>query len=122
MPWMESPGQPNDDEERILAQRIEPTKHDRENARIRREIADRQAQAYGQVLAWALGAFGPGWEPSHRHFLVDRDDEARARYTNERPQAAKTVYTVRDAAGNARHFTVEDGKAVEHESYEAGFG
>ena len=51
-----------------------------------------------------------------------RDEEARVRYTEERPKSAKTVYTVKDAAGNARHFTVEDAKVVEHASFEAGFG
>ena len=49
----------------------QPTDRDRENARIRQEIADRQAQEYEQVQAWAEAAFGPGWRPSHRHFLVD---------------------------------------------------
>ena len=47
-----------------------PTIRDCENARIREEIAARQAREYGQVLAWAQAAFGEGWLPSHRHFLL----------------------------------------------------
>ena len=98
------------------------TEHDRENERVRREIADAQLAAYTEVLKWALGAFGSSWIPSHRHFLVDRDEEARVRYTDERPISAATVYTVKNEEGEARHFTVENGRVVEHESYEAGFG
>ena len=36
-------------------------------------------------------------------------------------RAAATVYTVKNAAGDRRHFTVVDGQVVEHPSYEAGF-
>ena len=46
-------------------------------ARTRREIADRQAEEYGRCLLWALGKFGPGWTPSHRHFLVEKEEEER---------------------------------------------
>ena len=99
------------------------TEHDRQNARVRAEIAERQAKAYSQVLAWALGVFGPGWLPSHRHYLVDREEEERVRYTGEPPVAAATVYTVRhEETGQARHFTVADGRVVENPSMEAAFG
>jgi hypothetical protein len=54
-----------------------------ENARKRREIADSQAQEYAECLHWAMEAFGPGWEPSCRHFLVEKDEEERARRTVE---------------------------------------
>jgi hypothetical protein len=74
------------------------------------------------VRAWAWGVFGPEWEPSHRHFLTAKDDEDRCRHTGERPPAAATVYTVKNAEGRQRHFTVEDGRVVEHASWEAGFG
>src|SRR2546428_820672 len=73
----------------------QPTDGDRENVRIRREIAERMEAEYVEVLKLALGAFGPGWEPSHRHFLLDKDDEERVRYTEERPKAVATVYTVK---------------------------
>src|SRR6266702_714283 len=58
-----------------------PTDRDRENARNREEIAARQAREYGQVLAWAQAAFGEGWLPSHRHFLLTKEAEDQARYT-----------------------------------------
>jgi len=80
-------------------------------------------EAYAQVLKWALGAFGPGWLPSHRHFLVASDEAARVRYTAERPQAAATVYTVKNSAGRARHFTVDaEGRVRECADYKEGFG
>ncbi len=100
----------------------EPTPQDIDNAATRAAIAQRQKLAYVAVLKLALGAFGPGWLPSCRHDLVDRDEEARVRYTGERPAPAATVYTVKNKAGRQRHFTVEDGRVVEHTSYEAGFG
>jgi hypothetical protein len=100
-----------------------PTARDRENARLRRQIAARQAEEYDQVQAWAEAAFGPGWQPSHRHYLVSIDEEERVRYTGKRPQAAAMVYTVKNNIGEARHFTVSaDGKAIECDSYQAGFG
>jgi len=63
-----------------------------------------------------------GWLPSHRHFLLEKEEEERARSTGEKPRAAATVFTVRNVAGEKRHFTVEDGHVIQHESYEAGFG
>jgi hypothetical protein len=90
---------------------------------MREEIAARQRAEYDACLELARRAFGPGWEPSHRHFLQDRDEEDRCRRTRERPRAAATVYTVKNAAGEQRHFTVSgDGKVTECESYQAGFG
>jgi hypothetical protein len=49
------------------------TNQDLTNARTRQAIAGRQAQEYAQVLAWAQEAFGPGWVPSHRHFLIEKE-------------------------------------------------
>jgi hypothetical protein len=108
---------------RPLEGSAQPTAQDLENARIRRQIADRQEAEYAEVLRLALGAFGPGWTPSHRHFLVEKEEEERVRYTGERPSAAATVYTVKNEAGEARHFTAsDDGKVTECESYQVGFG
>lgn len=100
----------------------EPTAWDRESARIRQAIAERQLAEYAEVLKWAMSAFGPGWEPSHRHFLVPKDEEERCRYTDERPEAAATVYSVKNADGITRHFTVVEGEVKECSSYEEGFG
>src|SRR5438876_4024371 len=102
----------------VSGQVPEPTEQDWANACIRREIADRQEAEYVQCLQWSLGAFGPGWLPSHRHVLIEKEEEERVRYKGERPRAAATVYTVKNADGDARNFTVQDGKVVEHESYE----
>jgi len=99
-----------------------PTAQDYENARVRCEIAARQQAEYDACLAWASAAFGPDWRPSHRHFLAAKEEEERVRYTGERPQPAATVYTVKNVDGQARHFTVADGRVVEHDSYEGGFG
>jgi hypothetical protein len=99
-----------------------PTDLDYENARVRRAIADRMEAEYIECLAWAQAAFGPGWRPSHRHFLVSLDEEERVRYTSERVRPSATVYTVRNDAREARHFTIDNGKVVEHTSYQEGFG
>jgi len=100
----------------------EPTHQDIDNAATRAAIAQRQKMEYLAVLKLALGAFGPGWLPSHRHYLVEADEEARVRYTGERPLPSATVYTVKNKAGGQRHFTVEGGRVVEHANYEAAFG
>jgi hypothetical protein len=125
---VESPPTPIDDERADASgcatpsAAAAPTQQDIENARIRQEIAERQEAEYVACLTLALGAFGPGWLPSHRHFLVEKEEEERVRYNGARATAAATVFTVRHADGRARHFTAEDGRVVEQESYEAGFG
>lgn len=101
---------------------VAPTEQDIKNARVRQEIAARQAEEYGRVLAWARTAFGEGWLPSGRHFLIDKTEEDRCRHSGERPSAAATVYTVRNVQGDQRHFTVAADTVTEHDSYEAGFG
>jgi hypothetical protein len=120
---MESPHQP-DEEPEAVKKPVLPvvTEQDRENFRIREEIAARQEAEYRECYLLAFGAFGPDWLPSHRHFLIDKAESARVRYMQERPQVAATVYTVRHADGRTRHFTVEDGSVKECASYEAGFG
>ena len=104
-----------------MEQPIVPTERDLENARIREEIAEKQQAEYDQCYLWALGAFGPGWFPSCRHYLVEKDDEEQARRTGDKPKAAATVYTVRNKAGDKRHFTVVDGRVRECAGYEEGF-
>jgi hypothetical protein len=74
------------------------------------------------VLLWATQQFGPGWLPSGRHFLLDKEDEDRCRRTGERPIAAATVFTVRNDEGQKRHFTVKDGQVTECSGHEEGFG
>jgi hypothetical protein len=102
----------------------EPTQHDRENARIRQEIALRQLAEYTRVLRLSLGKFGPGYLPSGRHFLLDKTEEERSRREGTPAAPAATVYSVRHAeTGTRRHFMVgEDGMVKEVASYEEGFG
>jgi len=101
---------------------VQPTAQDIKNAQVRQAIADRQAEEYGQCLRWALGAFGPGWLPSGRHFLLDKAVEDECRRTGDKPTPAATVYTVKNAGGRKRHFTVTDGRVREVASYQEGFG
>ena len=99
-----------------------PTEQDLRNARVRAELAQRQAAAYARVAAWALGGFGPGWFPSHRHELVEKSAEEHARRTGERAAPSAVVYTVKNAEGDRRHFVVEDGRVREVADYREGFG
>src|SRR5262245_23954043 len=52
----------------------------------------------------------------------DKDEEERARRCGSRPTPAATVYTVKNDAGEQRHFTVEDDQVIGHASYQAAFG
>jgi hypothetical protein len=99
-----------------------PTEQDRRNAAVRAEIAARFQADYEQCLAWAEPLFGQGFIPAYRHYLVDHDDEERCRQSGGRPPAAATVYTVRNAAGDKRHFMLKDGRPVEVSGYTEGFG
>jgi hypothetical protein len=104
-------------------QQSQPTDGDRENARLRQEIAARQRADYDACLRLAEQAFGAGWVPSHRHYLVEKAEEDRCRCMGERPRPAATVFTARNDAGDRRHFVIgEDGQPREVGSYEDGFG
>ena len=52
---------------------VTPTDRDRENARIRQDIAARQAEEYAEAERLALAALGPGWTPWMRLVLLDSD-------------------------------------------------
>jgi hypothetical protein len=99
-----------------------PTDRDLHNARIRQVIAERQYREYDRVLLWATEKFGPGWLPSARHFLLDKEEEDRCRRTGERPVSASTVFTVSNGEGQKRHFTAKDGLVTEYSGYEEAFG
>lgn len=51
----------------------QPTDRDRENARVRQQIADRQAQEYAEAQRLALAALGPGWKPWMKLLVLDSD-------------------------------------------------
>ncbi len=110
-------------EEAPAPKKLEPTAGDRENERRRQAIAERMEAEYRECYLKAFGAFGPGWLPSCRHYLVDKDVEDRHRRDGSPMIAAATVFTVKNAEGRKRHFTVgEDGLVTECASMEAGFG
>lgn len=98
-----------------------PSQLDIENAARRRDIANRFRREYEAALAIATSLFGSGWEPTGRHYLVDKVEEDHCRRTGEKPVPAATVISVRNAAGDKRHFRA-DGEPKECESVEAGFG
>jgi hypothetical protein len=100
----------------------EPTAQDRLNATVRAGFAARFQAEVDQCLAWSEQLFGAGWTPAYRHYLADKDDENRCRGSGQLPPAAATVYTVRNAAGDKRHFMLKDGKPVEVSGYKEGFG
>lgn len=123
---MEHLPEPGDERSETLhgKKSVVPTEQDHENFRVRQAIAEAQEREYTDCLLKAFGAFGPCWIPSCRHFLIDKEEAARVRYTQEKPKVAATVYTVRHSdTGRNRHFTVdEQGKVTECASMEAGFG
>ena len=97
----------------------EPTAQDIANATRRNAIATRFRSKYLEALALAETVLGPGWEPTGYNYLVEKDEEDRARRTNTKSVPAATVISaVKD--GVKRHFRVET--MTECETPEAGFG
>jgi hypothetical protein len=100
----------------------EPTERDRENARIRQEIAARQAEEYAEAERLALAALGPGWTPWMKLTLIDSDYH---RCGNRAPVA--TVYKVyhgdKKLSENAVYLRrLPDGQIRQAASYEPLFG
>jgi hypothetical protein len=115
-PGVETPSDPTEEQP-------QPTAHDHENERLRRAVAERIEADYMECWERAVEAFGPGWTPACRHYLVDKAEEEKHRRTGEKAVIVATVFTVKNAKGDRRHFTVaEDGTVTEHASYETGFG
>src|SRR5690349_21609905 len=50
-----------------------PTSQDIQNARVRRKLADRQAEEYAKAERLATEALGPGWTPWMKLSLIDSD-------------------------------------------------
>jgi hypothetical protein len=69
----------------------EPTQHDIQNAARRAEIASRQQAAYGEAVALALAALGPGYTPWMRLDLIPSDH----RQTGNREPVATVVKVYR---------------------------
>jgi hypothetical protein len=99
----------------------DPTEQDVRNAEMRQAVADRFRREYLAARELAERAFGPGWKPCGRHFLVTHDEEDRARRDGDRAQPAAEVFTA-EKDGVRRHFTLRDGIPMECGGYEQGFG
>jgi hypothetical protein len=72
-------------------------------------------------MALADRIMGPGWYPSGRHYLCEKEEEDRARREGGPIRAAATVYTVSNGVRN-RHFVLQDDQPVEVADYKEGFG
>ncbi|HEY7330654.1 MAG TPA: hypothetical protein VH592_23645 [Gemmataceae bacterium] len=91
----------------------QPTDRDRENARIRQEIARRQAEEYAEAERLALAILGPGWKPWMKLSLLDSgyhrtgNTEAAATvykvYRGEEKLTENAVYLRRMSDGQVRH-------------------
>lgn len=105
---------------------VKPT--DEENAARRRAIAQRQFAIYQEVYLWALGRFGPGWIPTGRWMLVDKEEEERVRKArgpdnpHETATPAAVVYSVDHERLGRKFFLRRKGKSVEVPGYHEGFG
>jgi hypothetical protein len=100
----------------------EPTEQDRENARRRREIAERQAEEYADAERIAREALGPGWSPWMKLSLIDSDHH---RTGNTKPVA--TVFKVYRGEARLTENSVylrlmPDGQVQQAPSYEPLFG
>lgn len=99
----------------------EPTPAECERAAMRADIAARQHAQHLQALTFTEAVFGDGWIPTGKHFLVDKEDERRARETGSPMVAAATVYSAAKD-GAKRLFYFIDGRPTECASVETGFG
>ncbi len=100
----------------------QPTEQDRNNARVRQEIAQRQADEYGEAQRLALAVLGPGWTPWMKLSLIDSDHR---HHGNTEPVA--TVYKVYHGTERLSENAVflrrmPDGQVASTDSYEPLFG
>ena len=96
----------------------QPTDQDWENARIRQEIAQRQAEAYGEAQRLALAVLGPGWTPWMKLTLIDSDHRR-----NGDTQPVATIYKVYRGEDRLTENSVflrrmPNGQVVKADSYE----
>jgi hypothetical protein len=99
----------------------QPTFQDRENARRRQEIADHFRTQFEEARALVESVLGPGFIPVGRHYLVDHDEEERARSTGGPGTPAATVISA-EKGGVRRHVLVIGDRLRECSGYEDGFG
>lgn len=99
-----------------------PTDRDRENARIRQEIAARQAEEYAEAERLALTALGPGWTPWMKLLLLDSDYH-RTGNTEPVATAFKVYRGDKRLSENAVYLRrMPDGQIRQSGEYEALFG
>lgn len=99
-----------------------PTPQEIDNARIRQEIAARQAEAYAEAERLALAALGPGWKPWMKLSLLDSDY-----HKTGKSHPVATVYKVyrgeKRLSENAMYIRrMPDGEIKHADSYEPLFG
>jgi hypothetical protein len=99
----------------------EPTDDDIARAELRAGIAERFRNQFREAKALVESVLGEGWNPTGRHYLVDHDEEERARNTGGPGTPAATVITA-EKAGARRHVLVIGDQVRECSSYQDGFG
>ena len=99
----------------------EPTEQEKASAALRSEIAAGFRAQFEEASTLAEPVLGEGWIPTGRHYLVDHDEEERARTTGGPGTPAATVITaVKD--GVRRHIAIIGELLRECANYEDGFG
>jgi hypothetical protein len=91
----------------------QPTDQDRQNARIRQEIAARQAEEFAEAERLALEALGPGYQPWMKLTLIDSDHRRTGNrepaatafkvFRGEERLSSRSVFLRRMPDGTIRH-------------------
>lgn len=99
----------------------QPTAQDVANAALREEVAARFRERFEEARRLVESVLGAGWVPTGRHYLVDHDEEERARSAGGPGTPAATVITA-EKDGVRRHVLVIGDRLRECASYQDGFG
>lgn len=97
------------------------TEQDIKNAALRQEIAEQFRERFEEARRLIEPVLGEGWSPTGRHYLVDHDEEERARSVGGPGTPAATVITA-EKDGGRRYVLVIGGQLRECASYQDGFG
>src|SRR5262249_22539979 len=99
-----------------------PNSQEIDNARVRRQIADRQAAEYAEAERLAQEALGPGWTPWMNLSLIDSDH----RHTGNTAPAATAFKVYRGEQRLSENSVylrqMPDGHISHADSYEPLFG
>ncbi len=99
----------------------DPTEQEKRSAELRSTIAARFREQFEEARALVESVLGAGFIPTGRHYLVDHDEEARARSTGGPGTPAATVITA-EKDGLRRHVAIIGDQIRECANYEDGFG